>query len=126
MNKTRSHEEIIASFDSAVMPNYTRIPVAIVSGSGSRVTDAAGREYLDLFPGWGVAGLGHCHPHVVEAIRSQAGRLLHVANNFYIEEQGRFAEMLSSRADGQLCFFCNSGAEGNEGCLLYTSDAADE
>jgi predicted acetylornithine/succinylornithine family transaminase len=79
--------------------------------------DADGNKYLDLFPGWGVNGLGHCHPRVVAAIREQAGKLLHVANNFYMEPQGRLAQLLSERGFGGKCFFCNSGAEANEAAL---------
>ncbi len=110
-------EAIKDLFSKYVIPNYTRIPVAIVRGEGSWVWDAEGKKYLDLFPGWGVSGLGHCHPRVVQAVREQAGKLFHVANNYYIEEQGRFAEILSNRADGQQCFFANSGAEANEGAI---------
>ncbi len=109
--------EIVALFDKHVVANYRRLPVAIVKGQGSWVWDAEGKKYLDLFPGWGVAGLGHCHPRVAEAVAAQARKLIHVANTFYSEEQGLFAEVLSSRASGQKCFFCNSGAEANEGAI---------
>ena len=86
MSKTQ--EQIAAQFDKYVMHNYRRIPLSIVRGAGSRIWDAAGKEYLDLFPGWGVAGLGHCHPAVAAALQRQSTKLLHVANNFYNEEQG--------------------------------------
>ena len=111
-------QEIITLFERHVIPNYTRMPCAIVRGRGSRVWDAEGREYLDLFPGWGVSALGHCHPRVVEAVRSQAERLFHVPNTFYIEEQGRLAERMGaeSEMDGRL-FFCNSGAEAAEAAI---------
>lgn len=112
-----THDEILAQYDKHVMPNYRRLPIVITKGAGSRVWDAHGKSYLDLFPGWGVAGLGHCHPRIQTAITRQAGKLLHVANNFYTEEQGLFAEMLSVRADGMQCFFCNSGAEAAEGAI---------
>ena len=114
---TLTHGEIVAKFDKYVIANYNRLPVCLVRGAGSRVWDANGKEYLDLFPGWGVAGLGHCHPRIAEAVARQAGKLIHVANNFFIEEQGVFAEMLSTRASGQKCFFCNSGAEAAEGAI---------
>ncbi|MHC4886552.1 MAG: acetylornithine/succinylornithine family transaminase [Planctomycetota bacterium] len=111
-------QDIIALFEKSVIPNYTRIPCAITRGEGSWVWDAEGKKYLDLFPGWGVSGLGHCHPHVVEAIQKQAATLLHVPNNFYIEEQGRLAEIMNraSGMDARL-FFCNSGAEAAEGAI---------
>ncbi len=104
-------------FSKYVVANYTRLPITAVRGSGSKLWDINGKEYLDLFPGWGVAGLGHCHPRIAEAVARQATKLIHVANNFYIEEQGEFAEMLSTRASGQKCFFCNSGAEAAEGAI---------
>ncbi len=113
----KTHSEIEEQFGKYVMANYNRLPVTIVKGQGSKVWDATGKEYLDLFPGWGVAGLGHCHPAIAETVAKQAKKLIHVANNFYIEEQGKFAEMLSTRASGQKCFFCSSGAEAAEGAI---------
>ncbi len=112
-----TQKEIEEQFSKYVIANYKRFPLTIVRGAGSRVWDAAGREYIDLFPGWGVAGLGHCHPEISKAVAAQANKLIHVANNYYIEEQGQFAQMLSERADGQKCFFCNSGAEAAEGAI---------
>ncbi|MFP4056804.1 MAG: aspartate aminotransferase family protein [Candidatus Brocadiia bacterium] len=109
--------ETIALFDAHVVPNYNRTPVVLVRGEGSRVWDAEGRCYLDLFPGWGVNGLGHCHPRVVEAVRRQAGILLHVANNWYMEPQGILARHIAEKSFGGQCFFCNSGAEANEAAI---------
>lgn len=110
-------EEIIGLFEQYVIGNYKRYPLAIVRGEGSYVWDAEGRRYLDLFPGWGVNGIGHCHPRVVAAIREQAGRLLHVANNFFMEPQARLARLISEHSFGGKCFFCNSGAEANEAAM---------
>ncbi|MDR0362777.1 MAG: aspartate aminotransferase family protein [Planctomycetota bacterium] len=104
-------------FADNVIANYSRHPLCVARGAGSRVWDTEGRSYLDLFPGWGVAGLGHCHPAVVGAIREQAEKLLHVANHYYTEEQGAFAEAIVSRAPGFKVYFCNSGAEANEGAI---------
>jgi len=109
--------EIMGTFEKYVIPNYTRMPIAIVRGEGSRIWDAEGRSYLDLFPGWGVDGIGHCHPRVVGAVREQAAELLHVANHFYIEPQGRLAQLISERSFGGQCFFCNSGAEACDGAV---------
>jgi len=109
--------ETIALYGQYVIGNYTRLPVVFVRGEGSYLWDADGRRYIDLFPGWGVDGLGHCHPRVVAAIREQAGKLLHVANNYYMQPQARFAQILSERSFGGKCFFCNSGAEANEGAM---------
>ncbi|MCC8189725.1 MAG: aspartate aminotransferase family protein [Planctomycetes bacterium] len=109
--------EIQQQFDSFVIANYNRFPICVVRGQGSTVWDSEGREYLDLFPGWGVGGLGHCHPAVAEALCRQAQKLIHVANHYYNEEQGEFAEILSTRAGGRKVFFCNSGAEANEAVI---------
>jgi len=109
--------ETIAQFEKFVIANYTRTPIVLTRGEGSFIWDADDNRYLDLFPGWGVNGLGHCHPKIVAAVREQAGKLLHVANNFYMEPQGVLAQLLSERGFGGKCFFCNSGAEANEAAL---------
>ena len=114
MTKT---DEIIQGFANYVIPNYTRIPVVIARGEGSRVWDAEGRSYLDLFPGWGVSAVGYCHPRVIDAVREQAGRLMHMPNNFYNELQGMLGEAIVERAFPAQCFFCNSGAEAVEAAL---------
>jgi acetylornithine/N-succinyldiaminopimelate aminotransferase len=109
--------EIIDLYSKYVIANYTRLPRAIVRGEGCYIWDADGNKILDMFPGWAVSGIGHCHPAVVEAIRNQAGRLIHMDNTFYNEQQARLAQMLSERSFGGKCFFCNSGAEANEAAL---------
>lgn len=110
-------QETLDLYKRVVIGNYTRLPVVIVRAEGSQMWDADGKRYLDLFPGWGCSLLGHCHPRVVEAIRQQAGRLIHVDNTFYTEEQGRLAAMLIERSFGGQCFFCNSGTEANEAAI---------
>ena len=118
-------QETIDLFDKFVIGNYSRLPRVIVKGEGCYLYDADGNKILDMFPGWAVSGIGHCHPRVVEAIRKQAGELLHIDNTFYSEPQGKLARMLSERAFGGKSFFCNSGAEANEAALklarLHTS-----
>lgn len=109
--------EIIEMFDRYVIANYGRLPRAIVKGEGNWLWDAEGNKILDMFPGWAVSGIGHCHPKVVAAIQKQAAELLHIDNTFYIEQQGMLAKLLSDRAFGGKCFFCNSGAEANEGAM---------
>jgi acetylornithine/N-succinyldiaminopimelate aminotransferase len=104
-------------FARYVVPNYTRFPVCLVRGEGSYVWDDQGRRYLDFFPGWGCNLLGHCPPRVVEAIRQQAADLIHVPNTWHTEAQGRWAKLLSERSFGGKAFFCNSGAEANEGAI---------
>ena len=104
-------------FDRYVIANYGRLPRVIVRGEGCYLYDAEGNKILDMFPGWAVSALGHCHPRVTEALRKQAGELLHIDNTFYSEPQGELAKLLSERAFGGKCFFCNSGAEANEAAL---------
>ncbi len=110
-------QETIELFDKYVIANYGRLPRVIVKGQGCYMFDADGNEILDMFPGWAVSSIGHCHPKVVAAIRKQAGELLHIDNTFYSEPQGKLAKLLSERAFGGKCFFCNSGAEANEAAL---------
>ena len=110
-------QETIELFDKYVIANYGRLPKVIVKGNGCYLYDADGNEILDMFPGWAVSGIGHCHRKVVEAIKKQADELLHIDNTFYSEAQGILAKMLSDRAFGGKCFFCNSGSEANEAAL---------
>ncbi len=109
--------QIEEQFGRHVIANYSRFPICAVKGAGSMLWDTEGKEYIDLFPGWGTAGLGHCHPEVAEAICKQARKLIHVANHYYCEEQGEFGEILSTRAGGRKVYFCNSGAEANEAAI---------
>lgn len=113
---TASSAETIEQFNQYVIPNYRRYPVCLVRGEGSFVWDAEGNRYLDLFPGWGCNILGYSPGPVVRAIQEQAARLIHVPNTWYTQEQGQFAEMLSTRGFGK-AFFCNSGAEAIEGAI---------
>ena len=104
-------------FDKNVIANYGRLPFAISKGKGCKIWDSEGKEYLDMFPGWAVSGIGHCHDRVVNAITEQAKELIHIDNTFYNEKQGVLAQMLSERSFGGKCFFCNSGAEAVEAAL---------
>jgi predicted acetylornithine/succinylornithine family transaminase len=109
---------VLEQYQRFVIANYTRYPVCLVRGEGSHVWDDEGDRYLDFFPGWGCGLLGHCPPRVVEAVREQVGRLIHVPNTWYTEPQGRLAQALGERTgwDGQ-CFFCNSGTEAVEAAI---------
>jgi acetylornithine/N-succinyldiaminopimelate aminotransferase len=112
-----SSQETVELFQKYVIPNYTRFPVSIARGEGSYVWDCEGNRYLDFFPGWGCNMLGHCPAPVVEAVREQLGRLIHVPNTWYTEAQGRWAQALSERSFGGKAFFCNSGTEANEAAI---------
>jgi acetylornithine/N-succinyldiaminopimelate aminotransferase len=100
--------------DRYLMRTYKRAPVDFVRGEGALLWDADGNEYLDFLTGISVCSLGHCHPAVVEAVREQAGRLMHVSNLFYTEPMARLAERLSESSLGGRVFFANSGTEANE------------
>jgi predicted acetylornithine/succinylornithine family transaminase len=97
-----------------LMRTYRRAPVEFVRGEGPRLWDSEGREYLDFLAGISVCSVGHCHPAVVEAVREQAGRLMHTSNLFYTEPMVRLAERLSESSLGGRVFFANSGTEANE------------
>lgn len=110
-------QAIIDTFSRYVVPNYRRFDVCLVRGEGSRVWDADGGCYLDLFPGWGCNLLGHCPEPVVRAVQEQVAKLIHVPNSWYIEPQGEWARLLSERSFGGQAFFCNSGTEANEAAI---------
>jgi acetylornithine/N-succinyldiaminopimelate aminotransferase len=106
--------ELQALEREAVMGTYARNPVEFVRGEGTRLWDDEGNEYLDFLAGISVAQLGHCPPAVVEAVREQVGRLMHVGNLFYTEPGMRLAARLSEASLGGKVFLCNSGAEAIE------------
>lgn len=116
-NDGLSSAETIKVFEKYVVPNYARFPVSLVRGEGSYVWDSEGNRYLDFFPGWGCNLLGHCPAPVVEAVRDQLGRLIHVPNTWYTDLQGQWAQALSVRSFGGQAFFCNSGTEANEAAI---------
>ncbi|HPU97560.1 MAG TPA: aminotransferase class III-fold pyridoxal phosphate-dependent enzyme, partial [Candidatus Hydrogenedentes bacterium] len=84
---------------------------------GVFVWDADGRQYLDFFSGIAVCNLGHCHPAVTAALKKQADTLWHVSNLYLMENQIRLAELLARHSFAGRWFFCNSGAEANEGVI---------
>lgn len=103
--------------DAVIVGNYARYPAAMVSGTGCKLTDADGKEYLDFLSGIAVCALGHSHPRVSEAICGQAQKLVHVSNLYYTEPQIELAELIVSNSFGDKVFFCNSGAEANEAAI---------
>jgi len=98
-----------------LMHTVERTPVTLVRGEGARVWDEDGREYLDFVGGWAVNSLGHCHPVVAEAVAEQVHSLIQTSNQFYTIPQIRLAELLVQNSCLDKVFFCNSGAEANEG-----------
>ncbi|BCL62879.1 acetylornithine aminotransferase [Desulfomarina profundi] len=103
--------------DAVFIGNYARYPAAMVRGEGCRLVDGDGREYLDFLAGIAVCSLGHCHPKVTEAVREQAGLLVHVSNLYYTEPMTRLAELLVANSFAEKVFMANSGAEANEAAI---------
>jgi len=101
----------------ALMSTYARIDLAFERGEGPYLYTADGRRYLDFGSGIAVTALGHSHPHLVQAIQDQAGRLWHVSNLFRSPEQEKLAARLVEHSFADKAFFCNSGAEANEGAV---------
>lgn len=106
-----------ADFDAAVMTTYGRFPLALERGEGCRVWDSDGNRYLDFVAGIATCTLGHAHPILVEAVTRQIQKLHHVSNLYYIPEQGELAQWLVANSCADRAFFCNSGAEANEGAI---------
>ena len=96
---------------------HRRLEVTLVRGEGSRVWDEAGKGYLDFIAGWAACSLGHCHPVIVEALREQSERLILASLDVYTIPQIELAELLTSASGLAKVFFCNSGAEANEGAV---------
>jgi len=111
--------DITASEEQFQLATYKKMPIAAERGEGVWLYASNGDKYLDLYGGHAVAGTGHCHPHVVKAIREQAGQLLFYSNLVYSEARARAAEKLASIApvDDMKIFFCNSGTEANENAM---------
>jgi acetylornithine aminotransferase len=109
--------EIIARNAAVEIQLYGRQPLAVARAQGCVVWDADGKRYLDFFAGVAVNNLGHCHPAVVEAIRRQAGELLHVSNHYHTAVEGELASLLVERSFAERVFLCNSGAEANEAAM---------
>ncbi|MBV8990332.1 MAG: aminotransferase class III-fold pyridoxal phosphate-dependent enzyme, partial [Solirubrobacterales bacterium] len=105
------------------IPTYLRNPVEFVRGSGCRLWDSHGHEYLDFLAGISVVNVGHCHPRVVAAVREQVGRLTHVTNLYYTEPALRLSAKLAESSLGGKVFLTNSGAEANEAAIKLSRRA---
>src|ERR1043165_4947613 len=111
--------EVVASEEHFQLATYKKMPIAAERGDGVWIYTSDGERYLDLYGGHAVAGTGHCHPHVVKAIKEQSDKLLFYSNLVYSETRARAAEKLVSVAPDSLtkAFFCNSGTEANENAM---------
>lgn len=116
-------DDLMKRESEAIIQTYNRQKVVLVRGSGAKVWDSEGKEYLDFVAGIAVNNVGHCHPAVVEAIKRQAETLIHTSNLYYTENQVLLAEELKKLTGMKRAYFCNSGAESVEAALKLTRRA---
>src|SRR5512139_1002587 len=109
--------DLIKESQQFIMNTYSRQPLVLVKGRGTRVYDSDGKEYVDFVAGVATVNLGHCNPRVVVALQKQAQRLMHVSNHFHIEPQIALARALVQSSFAGKVFFCNSGTEAVEAAL---------
>jgi predicted acetylornithine/succinylornithine family transaminase len=123
-------DDMLRTAKEVQLGNYAPAPFVLTHGRGRRVTDASGREYLDLSGGISVLSVGHSHPTLAAAIGEQAARLMHVSNVFYNDRAIELAAAICARTPFDKIFFCNSGSEANESLLKlarrYHHDRGDE
>ena len=110
-------QEIIAQEQQYVMQTYKRFPIALTKGEGVRVWDNDGKSYLDFLAGIAVNALGYNHPAIRETIHKQADGLIHTSNLFYTQNQIALAKQMAEYSGLDCAFYCNSGAEANEGAF---------
>lgn len=111
-------DTLMAMQNTHVLGTYAPA-VMFERGQGSWLWDACGKKYLDFAVGISVCNLGHCHPRVSAAVKAQVDKLVHVSNLFYNENQPRLAALIAKHSFGGRVFFCNSGAEANEGLIKF-------
>jgi acetylornithine/N-succinyldiaminopimelate aminotransferase len=102
---------------SALLPNYARADLAFERGEGAWLWTVDGRRFLDFGSGIATASLGHGHPHLAKEIAEQAAKVMHVSNLYRIPQAERLAQRLVDATFADSVFFCNSGAEANEGMI---------
>lgn len=112
-----TNQQVISLTDENIMPTYARFPIAIEKGIGSTLWDFEGKKYIDFTSGIGVNSLGYGNEKWLAALTGQAGRLPHISNLFYTEPAAKLAAELTQRSGLKKAFFCNSGAEANEGAI---------
>jgi acetylornithine/N-succinyldiaminopimelate aminotransferase len=113
--RRRNAGQVYETFEKFVVPSYARFDLVLERGEGSYVWDVDGKRYLDLAGGIAVCSLGHARPEITEALIEQSQKLIHVSNLYYNELQGRLAKRIVDLIASGRAFFCNSGAEANEG-----------
>lgn len=113
-------KEIKRIADKHIAPTYKDRPIALARGRNSYVFDVNGKKYLDFVSGVGVTNLGHARKSLIEAATRQMKKLVHASNFFHTEPQSLYARELTKAVGGKgRVFFCNSGAEANEGAIKF-------
>ena len=120
------NEYIIDEEKQYIFATYARFPFVITKGKGMKVIDNNGKEYMDFLGGIAVDVLGHCHPKVTSAVRSQVAKLVHVSNLYYTIPQIKLAKLVCKLSGLNKCFFANSGAEANEAAIKLARKYAKE
>ncbi len=113
----QTQADLLALADHVLVKNYRQQPIVLERGRGCEVWDVAGKRYLDMTAGIAVCGLGHAHPAFTARVTEQLGKLVHVSNLYFNDQQLYAAKAISERSFATRVFFCNSGSEANEGAL---------
>src|SRR4051812_33861359 len=109
-----------------ILPVYARADLTLEHGEGAYVYSDKGERYLDFLSGIAVNSLGHCHPHLVKALQTQAAKLWHVSNVFYSEPLKKLSDRLVENSFADTAFFCNSGTEAIEAGIKAVRKYFDE
>ncbi len=118
--------EVEGLYSQFILSTVKRVSLCLVKGKGSRVWDLHGKEYIDFFPGWGVSGLGHCHPGVGHAIKHQLRSMLHISNNYLNLKQAQLGQEIAKAGFPSKSFFSNSGAEAVEAAVKFARRYGEE
>ena len=110
-------KSIIDQEDKFQLQTYNKFPIIITKGKGMYVYDSNNKKYLDLYGGHAVAITGHCHPNVVNAIKTQTEKLIFYSNVVYSDVRAELSKKLIEISDMDKVFFCNSGSEANENAI---------
>ncbi len=117
MTTNRTSADLLALADRTFIKNYRQQPVVLARGAGAELWDVDGRRYLDMTAGIAVCCLGHAHPELTRRLAEQLGRLTHVSNLYWNDQQILAADAITSRSFADRVFFCNTGAEANAGAV---------
>ncbi len=114
-----TQEKSQANFSSSLMKNYARLNINFIKGDGQYLFDSFGNKYTDFLCGIGVTSFGHCHPQIIQKVKSQVESLWHVSNLYDSDQQEILASKLIERTGLASVFFCNSGTEANEAAIKF-------